>query len=370
MRRNDHLPIVLVFLGFVFGVTLLNVLTPPQEVSTLERRDLAQFPQITLERLLDGAVARDYATYLQDQAAFRDEIRFTKSFVERMVFRKAENNGVYVIGPRVYDKFYGIRGGLIDTAARRMNEIIAAVEPSAVYVSVIPTKAHALDGGRYLLSDQREIAGTVERIVEADYVDLIPLAAGDDEPSLYYGADPHLNTEGAIRAYEILARAMALDPVLDYELEVATDEYIGSEYGKAASWAVPKDVITLARNPLLDGMTLCRFRTVDEDDCYDSIYVEPTPEMVDLYDIWLGGLSPLMTITNEQAPADDRLVIFKDSYAHAVAPFLAQHFREVTLVDLRYVRRDYVLENVDLDGATLLFLYSTSVLNTDPQIVN
>ena len=44
-------------------------------------------------------------------------------------------------------------------------------------------------------------------------------------------------------------------------------------------------------------------------------------------------------VTNERAETDGELVIFKDSYAHAVAPFLAQHFRTVTLVDLRYVQR-------------------------------
>ena len=63
-------------------------------------------------------------------------------------------------------------------------------------------------------------------------------------------------------------------------------------------------------------------------------------------------------------------MIFKDSYAHAIAPVLAQHYRKVTLFDLRYMRRSVVLDNFDLDGKTVLFLYSTSVLNTDSQIVN
>ena len=66
----------------------------------------------------------------------------------------------------------------------------------------------------------------------------------------------------------------------------------------------------------------------------------------------------------------EELVIFKDSYAHAIAPFLAQHYRKVSLVDLRYVQRQWVLENVDFEGATTLFLYSTSVLNTDPRALN
>lgn len=62
--------------------------------------------------------------------------------------------------------------------------------------------------------------------------------------------------------------------------------------------------------------------------------------------------------------------MFKDSFAHALAPFLAQHFSRVTLVDLRYARRSYVLDRFDLRGKTVLFLYSTTTLNTDPQILN
>lgn len=369
MRRRDHLPTILVFLGFVFGIALVNLLNGTREVSVLERRDLAQFPPFTIGSVLDGDFSRGFGVYLQDQAAFRDEIRFVKSFVERRLFRKPGNNGVYVVLPRVYDMFYGIRDSLIAAAAGRMNEIAASIEGPEVYLSVIPTKASALDGARYLLSDQGEIARVLAGTVDADYIDLMGLAVEGDG-SFYYGADPHWDTEGAVRAYEILAEGMGLDPILGFEFEVAAEDFIGSEYGRAAAWGVPKDTIVVARNPLIDGLAFCRFRTLEADDCYDSVYLEPTPEMVDLYDIFLGGLSPLIVITNEQAPAGEELVIFKDSYAHAIAPFLAQHYRKVSLVDLRYVQRQWVLENVDFEGATTLFLYSTSVLNTDPRALN
>ncbi|MDH4141786.1 MAG: hypothetical protein OEV61_04170, partial [Chloroflexota bacterium] len=102
----------------------------------------------------------------------------------------------------------------------------------------------------------------------------------------------------------------------------------------------------------------------------DSVYVPSTVDTVDLYDVFLGGLAPIIVITNDAAPSDDELVIFKDSYAHAIAPLLAQHYRKVTLVDLRYVQRQYVMDHVDFGAATVLFLYSTSVVNTDPRLLN
>lgn len=366
---NDAFPSVAVFLVFIFGITALNVLTPTKDVSVYERRELAQFPTVTVETVLSGDFARDYGVFVQDQAAYRDELRFVKSAVERNVFRKVENNGVYPIGSRVYDKFYGINDGYVRAAGRRMNEIVASIEPAAVYLSLIPTKAQGLEDERYLRSDQHAIADALRDGVDATYVDLMDLAdAGHDER--YYGADPHWTTEGAIRAYETVAGAMGLEPVEGYRYDPLTDAYVGSEYGKAASWSVPLDTITLAHNDVIDGMTICRVETADRTACHDSVYVPPDPETIDLYDVFLGGLAPVIEITNNAAPAGSHLVVFKDSYAHAIAPFLAQHYRTTTLVDLRYVQRQYVLDYVDFDRADVLFLYSTSVINTDSRALN
>lgn len=371
--RSPYLPGALVFLTFIFGVTALNLLTPSSAVSTSERRTLNQRPVLTVGAVTSGRFMEDYGSFMQDQAAFRDELRFLKSSVERGVFRKVENNGVYVVGDRVYDKFYGIRSQLSTTAGQRMNEIIAGLPGSEAYLAMIPTKAQGLDRDRYLLSDQREIAGALRDRVNATYLDLMGLASSreaSDGQALYYGADPHWTTAGAIEAYTILARGLGLPPITDYRLDVLSREYVGSEYGKAAAWSVPLDTIELAHNDVLDAMTVCRTETADREVCHDSVYVAPTPETVDLYDVFLGGLAPLIEITNDRASTDAELVIFKDSYAHAVAPLLAQHYRKVTLVDLRYVDRQYALDSVHFDAATVLFLYSTSVINTDPRALN
>ena len=369
LMKNKHMPAVLVFIAFVFGLTLLGLFKETDEISVLERRDLAQSPDVSFDRVFDGQFTQDYMVYLQDQTVFRDEFRFIKSLVERKLLLKPENNGVYVVGDNIYDKFYGIQDRLIDRAAKLMDEIATSIDSDHVYLSVIPSKAQMLDKTRYLLSDQNLIADTLEHNVDAIYVDLMGLATPGNE-HLYYVTDPHWTTQGAIRAYEILAQAMGYEPVQSYDFEVATDSYVGSNYGKAASWAIVKDTIYLAHNELLDSMSTCRFETLEISTCFDSVYLREKEKELDPYDVFLGGLGPIIVITNEQAQSDEELIIFKDSYAHVLAPFLAQHFKQVTLFDLRYVRRELILENFELDGKKVLFLYSTSVLNTDPQILN
>ncbi len=367
--KRANMVVVTVFIAFIFGLTAADLVTAPAEVSIAERRKLAQRPAFTLERALDGRFAGDYARFLQDQVVFRDGFRAIKAFVELRVLRKSESNGVYVVDGNLYDKFYGINHRYIERAAALIDRIIAAINADSVYLSVIPSKAHMLDPDRYLLSDQGAIASHLRGHVNASYIDLMELFK-EGSTDLYYRTDHHWTTQGAIQAYEALVTAMGYEPVEDYGFEQVTDSYVGSNYGKAALRSIEKDRIYLAHNPHLDHMSVCRYETADTFECFDSIYFREKASGLDPYDVFLGGAGPIIVIENDRAQSNKELVVFKDSYAHVLAPFLAQHFKRVTLFDLRYVRKELIFENFDLNSKTVLFLYSTTILNTDPQILN
>ena len=367
--KRANLVVVTVFIVFVFGLTAADLVASPAEVSVAERRKLAQRPAFSLERVLDGHFSRDYARFLQDHVVFRDRFRAIKAFVELNVLRKSENNGVYVVDGNLYDKFYGINQHYIERAADLIDGIIAEIDADRVYLSVIPSKAHQLDRDRYLLSDQGAIAGYLGEHVDASTIDLMDLFK-EGSTDLYYRTDHHWTTQGAIQAYKVLITAMGYEPVEGYAFEQVTDSYVGSNYGKAALRSIEQDKMHLAHNPHLDHMSVCRYETADAYECFDSVYFREKAGGLDPYDVFLGGAGPIIVIENDRVPGNKELVVFKDSYAHALAPFLAQHFFKVTLFDLRYVRKELILNHFDLRGKTVLFLYSTTILNTDPQILN
>jgi hypothetical protein len=367
--KRANLIVVTTFVVLILGITVADLIVPPHDVSVAERRKLAQRPAFSLEHVLEGRFAREYASYLQDQVVLRDSLRALKSIVELRVLRRHENNGVYVVDGNLYDKFYGINETYIERAGDLIGQIIAESDAERVYLSIIPSKAFTLDRDKYLLSDQGEIAGTLEARVNVSYIDLMDLVR-DEGAELYYRTDHHWTTPGAIQAYKTLIAAMGYEPVDDYSLEQIADDYVGSNYGKAALPSIQKDSIYLAHNARLDGLKVCRYETADTFDCFDSVYFREQASELDPYDVFLGGAGPIIVIENERAPGSQELVIWKDSYAHALAPFLAQHFAKVTLLDLRYVRRAYIQEHFNLRGKTVLFLYSTTILNTDPQILN
>jgi hypothetical protein len=367
--KRANLVVAITFITFVFGLTAADLVAAPTEVSIAERRKLAQRPAFSLERALEGRFAGDYARFLQDQVVFRDGWRAIKAWVELRVLRKRENNDVYVIDSNLYDKFYGINQRYIERAAGLIDRLVAMIDADHVYLSVIPSKAHTLDRDGYLLSDQGEIAGYLESHVNASYIDLMDLLR-EGGTDLYYRTDHHWTTQGAIQAYRALVAAMGYEPVEDYDFEQITDVYVGSNYGKAALRSIEKDRIYLAHNPGLDHLVVCRYETADVFECFDSVYFGDKASGLDPYDVFLGGAGPVIVIENNRAQSDEEVVIFKDSYAHALAPFLAQHFSRVTLLDLRYARKEYILDHFDLSGNTVLFLYSTTILNTDPRILN
>ncbi|MFC2038207.1 DHHW family protein [Chloroflexota bacterium] len=367
--KNINLITVVIFLAVVFGLTVSGLIKEPAEISISERRKLAQSPEISIESISDGSFTENYREFLQDQAVFRESFRAIKSFIERRILLKKENNDVYIVDNNLYDKFYGINQRYIERDTTLINNIIDSIDSDEMYLSIIPSKAQMLDRSRYLLSDQNIIADYFDQHANAEYIDLMGIATKGNE-SLFYATDHHWTTEGAIHAYRILITAMGYEPVDDYNFELATDSYVGSYFGKAASPAVEKDKIYLAHNEYLDNMTVRRYETLEEFKNFDSIYFRDKIDSLDPYDIFIGGLGPITVIENDLAQTDEELVMFKDSYSHSLAPFLAQHFKKVTLFDLRYVRKELILDNYDLSGKLVLFIFSTTILNHDAQILN
>lgn len=369
LPKNQHIPTLIVFIAFIFGMTMFGLVRTDDDTSEYERRELGDYPSVSFDRVIDGKFSDDYSVYLQDQTPLRDDFRFLKSFVSRNLFLNPENNGVFVVDGSIIDKFGRINEGFINRAAELIGDISREISSDRQFIALIPTKGQRLVDSKYLVADQSEIIerfDEIEGVVPIDLSGLIELVGGD----AYYKTDPHWNIDGVMWSYREIADQLGFDPATSYEFEIFEDDFIGGEYGKAAAWGLDSDEIVLPRNDVIDAMSSCRYITLEDTDCVDSVFYRGEESVLDPYDVFLGGLGPIIEVTNPAVSTGEELVVFKDSYAHAIAPLLAQHFSKVTLFDLRYIRRAAVMENFDLSDKTVLYLYSTPVLNTDPQIVN
>ena len=95
-----------------------------------------------------------------------------------------------------------------------------------------------------------------------------------------------------------------------------------------------------------------------------SLFFPDHLEDLDKYPVFLDGNHALVTIENPSAPGGSVLVI-RDSYAHCFATFLAEKYKTVTLVDLRYFRTPVSDLLAEHPADRLLVLYGVDNLLTD-----
>ena len=110
-------------------------------------------------------------------------------------------------------------------------------------------------------------------------------------------------------------------------------------------------------------MTSWRSGSPEPAQLYDRSYLTEK----DKYSSFLGGNQPLCVIRNENARDGGKLLLIRDSYSDALAPFLAQSFAEVHLLDLRYYRlpaAQYAAEN-GIDA--ICAVYSVPQLHHGPE---
>lgn len=101
MDKVKNLVYSLMFLIFIFGISLWNMITPDKSISESENRPLQQFPKFTWERLASGKFTSGFDEYMTDQFVFKDDWVGVKSDVERLLLKGKimefilENKAIY-----------------------------------------------------------------------------------------------------------------------------------------------------------------------------------------------------------------------------------------------------------------------------------
>ena len=119
------------------------------------------------------------------------------------------------------------------------------------------------------------------------------------------------------------------------------------------------DNILLLENSLINGCTVTHHDTGRTTKVYDRSKMKSET----LYDVFLSGATPLLTIENPQATTDRELIVFRDSFGSSMVPLLLQDYATITLVDIRYLASSAINRFVDFHGQDVLFMYSTHLIN-------
>ena len=226
-------------------------------------------------------------------------------------------------------------------------------------MSVVPDKSYYLaQSSGHLAMDYEKLFSTVrEQLTWAEFVDITDSLAAED----YYFTDTHWRQEKLLDAAQKLCEALEVDSFSEEELtpEKIERPFYGVYYGQAALPMAAEDLYVMTGD-VLDGCTVYDHESGKTGSIYDLSKLESR----DLYDVFLSGAKPLLTIENPAAATDKELIVFRDSFGSSMVPLLVKDYARVTLVDIRYIATDLIGHYLEFTGQDVLFLYSSLILNS------
>ena len=372
MKNRNKITVAL-FGILLFGISISNQLISAKDFSEVENRQLKQMPKLTANSLFSGTFGKDYETYLSDQFIGRDQWISLKTTSDRMMGKK-EVNGVYFakddyliekhtkseLDSAQYKKNIKRLKTVTNTYTKLLGNghVKVMFAPTASYIlrDKLPSFAPE-DPQEDILNDLKKSAK------KGTFVDLRPIMKKKKNEYIYYRTDHHWTTLGAYYAYTEWANSVGIKPIPmnQWKKENVSKEFLGTVYSKV-NQATKKDAIQFwTRKSGEKYEVVYDMGQKKSNSLYERSYLKKK----DKYSAFLDGNHALTVIKNKKVKNGKKLLIVKDSYAHSFAPFVASHFEEVHLIDLRYFNmgiRDYVKQYKITD---MLILYHAMSYATD-----
>ena len=403
------LPVLLLCAGFLAG--LCWFLRPAS--SETEKRELTEFPAFTVESFLSGEFTDRVSLWYADTFPGREG--FIKAYhgiqsifgVRGEQFQQGDVGdtvpegpmdpnapvdrpasggeggeqvgGYYLVGDTAYE-LYSFSQVNAQTYASLMNQAATTLEGKAkVYDLIIPLhysfalSAEVQDRHKlpdadqaisYMYSGMNENVHTVNAYAA--------LMAHKDE-YLYFRTDHHWTATGAYYAYEAYCKAAGITPTpLDSYEKLTFGGFLGTLYSKtdqpAAMGGNPDSVEAYIPKGTNDEYIydangerlLYRGGVVRRDT--DKFYQAAASK----YNCFLMGDHPLIEIHNENVSADRKgttVLLVKESFGNAFAPFLVDSYEYVYVVDYRYYSGT-LSELVDAKGVDDVIFLNNVVATT------
>ena len=376
------LPVLLLCVGFLAG--LCWFLRPA--TSETEKRELTEFPAFTVESFLSGEFTDQVSLWYADTFPGREG--FIKAYhgIQSLFGLRGEQfqqgdmgddipdgpmnpnapvdrptnggeggeqvGGYYLVGDTAYE-LYSFSQVNAQTYASLMNKAATTLEGKAkVYDLIIPLHysfalsaevqdQHRLPDAdqaiRYMYSGMNEDVHTVNAYAA--------LMAHKDE-YIYFRTDHHWTATGAYYAYEAYCKAAGITPtpLSSYE-KLTFGGFLGTLYSKTGQPAamggnpdsveayIPKGTNDLYTYDEKGERTLWRGGVVRRET--DKFYAAAASK----YNCFIVGDNPLTEIHNENVSADRKgttVLLVKESFGNAFAPFLVDSYEHIYVVDYRY----------------------------------
>ena len=403
MKKILQYPIAVLFALFISVFFLVDVFNSDRAISEFENTSLAQKPAFSWSSFVDGSFGSKYVKYINEQFLGRDNWISMKAVAD-MGLGRIESHGVtygddhYLMEKLeiVEDQNYPANAGtniVKQTSLDRSNGMVSSflqmydqpitfsLVPNsyAILEDEVPTGFPGADQQAYTQQIYRALSEADDQLEIVDFSDT--LSQHKDE-YIYYRTDHHWTTMGAYYAYVAYCEQKGLTPVSLEELEEnKVEDFYGTFYSKAKRPSQPADTITwydvdvdefaFVAN-LQQDKQLAQLGEVVQEDGLELLRVDGMMdrrkfEVRDKYAAFMWGNSGYVKIKsshnlNHQEGKTSRLLLFKDSYANSMIPYLTYNYDEIIVVDLRYMAKSTKeLMQEEFDDIFVMYNFSTYV---------
>ena len=403
MKKILQYPIAVMFALFISVFFLVDVFNSDRAFSEFENTSLAQKPAFSWSSFVDGSFGSKYVKYINEQFLGRDNWISMKAVAD-MGLGRIESHGVtygddhYLMEKLeiVEDQNYPANAGtniVKQTALDRSNGMVSSflqmydqpitfsLVPNsyAILEDEVPTGFPGADQQAYTQQIYRTLSEVDDQLEIVDFSDA--LSQHKDE-YIYYRTDHHWTTLGAYYAYVAYCEQKGLTPGSLEELkENKVEDFYGTFYSKAKRPSQPADTITwydvdveefaFVANLQQDKQLAQLGEVVQEDGLellrVDGMMDQRKFEVRDKYAAFMWGNSGYVKIKsshnlNHQEGKTSRLLLFKDSYANSMIPYLTYNYDEIIVVDLRYMAKSTKeLMQEEFDDIFVMYNFSTYV---------
>ena len=368
-NKVKNIVVTLVFVAFMVsfvgmcGYRYVN----PVETSEAERRPLAQFPtNFSWENLINKKFIEGFEDYAVDQFPLREFFRTIKAKFALEVLGLKENNGLAVQDGFIVKVEKSFNKDLLNYSVGRLAYIYDKFlkdNGGDKFFSIVPDKNYFLSTEYgYPSGDYVGLAQLMqEKLSGMTYVDIFGALELED----YYRTDTHWSQDKLDGVVDVLAEALGISDRLSGNFEKHELEgFKGVYYGQSAMRPAPDKLVYLT-NEVLENCTVFDYETNKTYGLYNhEAFAESlTNSKKDGYDFFLSGTRALLRIDNPSATTQEELIVFRDSFGSSLLPLLAEGYKSIYIVDIRYVMPDMLDRLINFEGKDVLMIYSPLVLN-------
>jgi len=364
-KTNKLIAITISAIILIFSIWF--IFNEKKEFSDNEFRYLQKFPELTTKELLNGKYISNLEKYFTDHFPLRENFVSLKT---QIYYSAGLNliNDIYIAKdnylinkfskPINSDKIINIINTFKDNNQELNISILLSPTTTSIYENLLPK--HNIN------YSEKEAIDYYYKNLKINNINIYDeMIKQKNNYQLFYKTDHHWTSFGAYIAYKEFLKSQNKNYISleELEIELVSNEFLGTLYSKVFTKNQEKDKIHKI-NTKENNFTV-KYLTKTTNSLYEEKYLKEK----DKYSYFLNTNQGIIEITNNNIDSNDEILIIKDSFANSFIPILANHYKKIHVIDLRYYNlpiSNYIKEN---NIKNVLLLYNINTFDTDTGII-